>query len=89
MNPDIFNDEIHVILYVAFVYIAPLKTAGNLADPSVDVQSKRPVGLIETTELVVFCVNLALSAIHSTLEFTLLAPNTRATPSQVGRSHRC
>ena len=46
VNPDTFNDDIHVILYVELVYKAPLKTAGNLVELSVDVQSKRFVGLL-------------------------------------------
>ncbi len=65
VNPDTFNDDINVVLYVALVYIAPLNTAGNLKDPSVDVQSNLPVGFIETIGLVVFWVNLALSPINN------------------------
>ncbi len=42
-----FNDDIHVILYVALVYLAPLNTAGMIAEPCVDVQSNLPVGFIE------------------------------------------
>ncbi len=48
VNPDTFNDDINVVLYVALVYIAPLNTAGNLKDLSVDVQSNPPVGFIDT-----------------------------------------
>jgi hypothetical protein len=61
VNPDTFNDDTNVIFYVVLVYIAPLNTAGNLNDPSVDVQSNLPVGFKEIIEFVVFCVKLALS----------------------------
>ncbi len=81
VTPDTFNDDIHVVLHVAFVNIAPLNTAGNLKDPSVDVQSNLPVGFIETIGLVVFWVNLALSPINNKRLLTLLAPNNQATPS--------
>ncbi len=39
--PEIFSEDIHVpvILYVVLVYITPIKTAGNVAEPSVDVWS--------------------------------------------------
>ena len=54
VNPDTFNDDIHVVLHVSLVNRAPLNTAGNLKDPSVDVQSNLPVGFIETIGFVVF-----------------------------------
>ena len=79
--PDIFNDDIHVILNVPFVYKAPLNTAGSLVVLSVDVQSKRPVGLIDTIGFVVFCINLVLSPINNNRDVVLLAPNKRAIPS--------
>jgi hypothetical protein len=79
--PDIFNDDIHVILYVPLVNKAPLNTAGNLTELSVDVQSIRPVGLNDMMGFVVFCINLALSAINSKRELILLAPNKSAIPS--------
>ncbi len=53
-----FNEDIHVILYEPFVYKAPLKTAGNLVVLSVDVQSNRPVGFIDTTGLLHFVLIL-------------------------------
>ena len=60
---------------------APLNTAGNLTELSVDVQSIRPVGLNDMMGFVVFCINLALSAINSKRELILLAPNKSAIPS--------
>ena len=79
--PEIFNDDIHVIWYVPFVNKAPLNTAGNLVVLSVDVQSKRPVGFIDTTGFVAFCINFVLSAINNNLVLILLAPNNNAIPS--------
>ncbi len=38
--------------------------AGDLKDPSVDVQSNLPVRFIDTIRLVAFWVNLALSPIN-------------------------
>jgi hypothetical protein len=81
VKPDILNDDMHVILYVAFVNKAPLNAAGNLTELSVDVQSKRPAGFIDTIGFVVLCVNFLLSAINNKRVFTLLAPNTSAIPS--------
>ena len=43
--PDTFNDDIIETFAVELVNIAPLKTAGNLHDPSIDVQRNLPVGL--------------------------------------------
>ena len=63
VKPDIFNDDIHVILRAPFVNRAPLNTAGNLTVLSVDVQSIYPVELIDMMGFVVFCINLVLSAI--------------------------
>ncbi len=42
VNPDPFNDDISVTLAVKLVNKAPLDIAGNLAAPSVDVQSNLP-----------------------------------------------
>ena len=80
VNPDTNNDDINVVLYVASVNIAPLKIAGNLAAPSVDVQSNRPVGFKEITEFVAFCANLVLSPMNKQRELSLLRPNNNATP---------
>jgi hypothetical protein len=79
--PETFNEDIHVIIYVQFVYKDPLKTAGNLVVLSVDVQSNRPVGYIDTTGFVAFCINFVLTAINNNLVLILLAPNTKAIPS--------
>jgi hypothetical protein len=79
--PDIFNDDIHVILCVPLVNKAPLNTAGNLVVLSVDMQSILPFGLNDNVGFVVFCINLALSAINSKRELILLAPNKSAIPS--------
>ncbi len=38
VNPDTYNDDINVVLYVVSVNIAQFKVAGNRNDPSVDVQ---------------------------------------------------
>ena len=81
VNPDIFNDDIHVILRVPLVNKAPLNTAGNLVVLSVDMQSILPFGLNDNVGFVVFCINLALSAINSNRECTLLDPNKSAIPS--------
>ena len=79
--PETVNVDIHVISYIPFVYKAPLKTAGNLVVLSVDVQSNLPVGFIETTGFVAFCINFVLSAINNNLVLILLAPNNKAIPS--------
>ncbi len=65
VNPETYNDDINFVFNVPSVNIAPLNTAGNLNDPSVDVQSNLPVGFIDTIGFVVFCVNLELSAINN------------------------
>ncbi len=67
-----FNEDIHVILYIPSVYKAPLKTAGNLVVLSVDAQSNRPVGSIDTTGFVAFCINFVPSAIINNLVRYLL-----------------
>ncbi len=56
--PEKFNEDIHAILHVPFVYNAPLKTAGNLVVLSVDAQSNLPVGFIDTTGFVAFVLFL-------------------------------
>jgi hypothetical protein len=66
---------------VPFVYKAPLKTAGNLIELSVDVQSNLPVGFVETTGFFAFCINFVLSAINNKFVFVQLAPNIKAIPS--------
>ena len=58
VNPDTFIDDISVVLYVVLVNIALVNTAGNLKDPSVDVQSNLPVRFIETIEFVVQYTNM-------------------------------
>ncbi len=45
-------------IYGPCVYKAPLITAGNLVELSVDVQSDLPVGFIDTTEFVAFSNSL-------------------------------
>jgi hypothetical protein len=81
VNPETFNEDIHVILYVPFVYKAPLKTAGDLVVLSVDVQSNLSVEFIETTEFVAFCISFVLSTINNNLVFILLALNNKTIPS--------
>ncbi len=81
VNPDTFNDDINVVLHVVLVNRAPLNTAGNLNDPSVDVQSNLPVGFKEIIEFAVFCIRLALSPMNKQRELSLLRPNNNATPS--------
>ena len=76
--PDTFNDDTNVVLCVVLVYIAPLKTAGNLIDPFVDVQSNLPVGFKEITEFDEFCIKLALSPMNKQRELSLLMPNNNA-----------
>ncbi len=49
-----FNDDIHVILFVAFVNIAPFNTAGNHVELSVDTQSNFPDGFNAIIEFVAF-----------------------------------
>jgi hypothetical protein len=78
VNHDTFNDDTNVVSYVVLVYIAPLNTAGNLNDPSVDVQSNLPVGFKEISEFVEICVKLALFPINKQRELSLLRLNNRA-----------
>jgi hypothetical protein len=54
----------NIVLHVVLVHIAQFNTAGNLDDPSVEVQSNLPMRFIETTEFVVFCASFLLSAIN-------------------------